>query len=207
MKRTLPPWTQAAILTGVTHASRRSLERRGSPLPQVGRPNTLTSILRIPPGTLLVPMLDVDATEHHVYPPESIHITVANLDNRRVDIDIGLARLAKMSLSAPRFVFSHFGCSPDTLFVACIHDAALQRLRTAVTDAFEVAPARGGGRIAQLVTYANVVRFHGPGRWPGPLPLNTTSVLDHLELVHTDRVLSKTGTSIIANQQLAGAPD
>lgn len=140
----------------------------------------------------------IEADHHHVYPPGTVHVTVANLDDATVDLDTAVATLEAVPPPAPMFEISGTGCSPDTVFLRCIHDRAFGLLRESLRDAFGV--RRRAGPMAWLfdrLSFANVVRFDGRGVWV-PIPDVHASVsCGELEIVRTDRYLSDQGTEVL----------
>ena len=110
---------QRGAFAALTTVSRLGLQRRTAPLPPVGTQDHLTAVLRLGPSA--VPNLDV-APRHYVYPPETV--------------DDAIDRLSSTRLVAPVFWIGEVGCSPDTLFLRCVHDHRFVRLREAVELAF-----------------------------------------------------------------------
>ena len=162
---------QGLAFDALTMRSRRGLRSRLTPLPPIGRADHLTAVIRLPPD--LVPRLDVGGS-HYVYPSDTVHVTVTNLDRATVEPTIAIARLRALDLEAPRFVITGLGCSPDTLFLRCVHDAAFVELRRHVRRAFGV-ERTGRPQLASRLSFANVVRFDGPGTWPGPLEIGAAA--------------------------------
>jgi hypothetical protein len=152
-------------------------------------------VLRL--GATLVP--EITTTNlHYIYPPETVHVTVSNLDATNVDVEEAIERLAARRLSAPTFTVGGLGCSPDTLFLRCIHDGRFDRLRLAVEKAFELPPS--GSPMSWLfrrLSFANVVRFDGPGEWQQLRHSRAEARCTTLEIVRTDRYLSLQGTTVI----------
>jgi hypothetical protein len=193
---TLPPILQRSALSLVTMTSRTRLRRRTAPLPPLGVPGHLTAVLRVGEG--VVPDIRV-GHQHYVYPKHTVHVTVSNLDRAAATVDAALERLSCLTLEAPMLTLEGLGCSSDTLFIRCVHDPAFGRLREMLVDAFEVRrPAAPISWAFTRVTYANVVRFQGPGEWIS-LDLPTRHVrCTELEIVRTDRFLSDAGTTVLA---------
>jgi hypothetical protein len=188
----------------LTTAARARLTHRRAPLPQLGAPIYLTSILRL--GDANVPRLDVE-DRHHRYPPSTVHVTVANLDTATVDVDLALDRLRSRSLPAPSLTIQGLGCSPDTLFLRCIADDRLDELRQAVSAAFGVVrPSSWKMGLSGRLAFANVVRFDGPGQWIRTSIPATSIECRQLEIVRTDRYLSDAGTIVLERLPLAPAP-
>lgn len=198
----LSPAAQRLILAGLTRVSRARISRRHQPLPPLGEAAHLTAVIRV--GAKAVPTIEVDRG-HYRYPPPTVHVTVTNLDGATVDPEVAVDRLASLraGLAAPALGVEGLGCSPDTLFLRCVHDQHFDRLREAVVEAFGV-PARGPGRgwLFDRLTFANVVRFNGPGQW-ATTPISRRTVIGReLEIVRTDRYLSDLGTTVLARLPL-----
>jgi hypothetical protein len=200
----LPPAAQRMAFALLTTVARTRLSRRRSPLPQLGTPIYLTSILRL--GDTNLPQLDVE-DRHHRYPPSTVHVTVANLDTATVDVGVALERLRSRDLPAPSLTIDGLGCSPDTLFLRCIADVRLDELRRAVLDDFGVVrPSSWTMRLSGRLAYANVVRFDGPGQWIRTSIPITSIECRELEIVRTDRYLSDAGTDVLERLPLVPAP-
>ena len=191
----LPRVVQRLALTALTATARLGLSRRRAPLPPIGEHVHLTAVLRL--GATLVP--EITTTNlHYIYPPETVHVTVSNLDATNVDVEEAIERLAARRLSAPTFTVGGLGCSPDTLFLRCIHDERFDRLRLAVEQTFELPPS--GSPMSWLfrrLSFANVVRFDGPGEWQELRHSRAEARCTTLEIVRTDRYLSLQGTTVI----------
>jgi len=186
---------QRGAFAALTTLSRLGLQRRTAPLPPVGKQDHLTAVLRIGPSA--VPNLDV-SPRHYVYPPEAVHVTVANLDRAGAPLDDAIVRLSRTQLVAPVFWIDEVGCSPDTLLLRCIHDHRFVRLREAVEIAFEVSrPWTPLSWIFRRLTFANVVRFNGPGEWIHEPSVERQVRCTTLEIVRTDRYLSPSGTTVV----------
>ena len=186
---------QRSALAALTVASRLRVHRRDARLPPLGQQDHLTAILRL--GASAVPEIDV-AEHHYVYPREMVHVTVSNLDQAGAALDVAIGRLSQLPLPAPSFDVGKLGCSPDTLFLQCIHDHRFDRLREAVELAFEVPTSRSPRSwLFRRLTYANVVRFDGPGEWVSVPNVEHHVRCPKLEIVRTDRYLSLPGTSLI----------
>jgi hypothetical protein len=186
---------QRSALAALTAASRLRVHRRDAPLPPLGQQDHLTAVLRL--GASAVP--EIDAAEHHyVYPRETVHVTVSNLDQAGAALDVAIARLSQLPLPAPSFAVGKLGCSSDTLFLRCIHDHRFDRLREAVELAFEVPNSRSPlSWLFRRLSFANVVRFDGPGEWASVPNVERHVRCPTLEIVRTDRYLSLSGTSLI----------
>jgi hypothetical protein len=195
---------QHVALAAMTASSRARSSRRRRPLPPLGTPAHLTSILRIEHPDL--PRLAL-AERHYVYPASTVHVTVANLDAARIDVDRALERLRDDDLEAPQLRIGRLGCSPDTLFLRCTTDDRFERLRRAVRAAFGVEPAAPPAtRLFERLAVANVARFDGPGEWARVRVRPTLVECRELQIVRTDRYLSDAGTVVVARIPLAADP-
>jgi len=198
---TLPTATQRAGLGLLTATSRRRLSRRRTPLPPVGRPRYRTAVLR-----LGLPEVRLDGIDdrHYRYPPETVHVTVTNLDASTADPDEAIRRLARVRLRAPELTIDGLGCSPDTLLLRCLHDDRFGELRERVAAAFDLPRSRSPTRwLLDRLAYANVVRFDGAGAWPTGVGGDIGTVICRaLEIVHTDLFLSPQATTILARLPL-----
>ena len=191
----LPRSVQRLALTVMTASARLGLSRRRTPLPPLGEQAHLTAVLRL--GDAFVPEITT-VKAHYVYPPESVHITVTNLDDSTVDLAGAVERLAALQLPAPTFTIGNLGCSPDTLFLRCVHDDRFDQLRLAVEQSFDLHPSRSPvSWLFRRLSFANVVRFDGPGEWQQIRASNAEAHCQTLEIVRTDRYLSSQGTTVI----------
>jgi hypothetical protein len=198
----LPPSVQGWAFDALTMISRRRSARRTTPLPPLGRPDHLTAVIRLPPT--LIPRLELRGS-HYVYPNDTVHVTVSNLDRATVEPEIAIARLRTRDLAAPSFVVTGLGCSPDTLFLRCVHDTTFAELRRQVRDAFGVERARPSVSVLSRLAFANIVRFDGPGEWPQHVKTFGEVTGTRIEIVRTDRYLSHSATSVVAELPLAAA--
>lgn len=140
---------------------------------------------------------------HYVYPPDTVHVTVTNLDDATSPLDAAIAELTAADLRAPTFTITGLGCSPDTVFLRCIHDGAFALLRAEVRHAFGVAGSpRRAGWVFERLSFANVIRFDGSARWTRVPTPRTTVTCTELEIVRTDRFLSERGTTVLARLAL-----
>jgi 2'-5' RNA ligase len=172
----------------------------------------LTSIARVPPevAARLAPTLErlrACGPQHHYYAPDSLHVTIRNLDALSGG-DLGAARTAIASHKAFELEARGLNLSRHTVFVDVRPaDATLRSLRRDLA-------LLAGGRLGILpdLGFANVVRFSGRvdgdfvrelgrarrvelGRW----------VVQEIELVRTDRLLSREGTEVLHQVPLGGA--
>ncbi|MBI5090723.1 MAG: hypothetical protein HZB15_18185 [Actinobacteria bacterium] len=197
--RALPAVAQAAAMSMLTVASRPAI-RRPHRLPPIGTPSLLTTVLRLP-GTW--DQAQSAYAGHYVYPPGTVHLTVASLDGASRDTDEAISELVPRRLPAPTFTITGVGCSPGTVFLRCIHDDAFAELRAEVRRAFGRPPDRHpAGALFGRLSYANVVRFDGPAHWRAVSFESRRVTCDVLEVVRTDRVLSPAGTVVLARLPL-----
>lgn len=194
---------QRAWMALMTWTSRARASRRTAGLPPHGTATYYTTIVRLPPE--VVPALDVAPPDHR-YPSEHVHVTVVNLDEATVPMEQALASLRRRDLPAVRLRIEGLGRSPGTLFLRCIHDHSLRRLRAEVRDAFGAPPPPWPERAFAWLSFANVARFEGSGCWPGRGHVRADVVIEELELVTTDRFLSAEATTVLARLPLGG-PD
>jgi 2'-5' RNA ligase len=182
----------------------------------------VTTVARLPAEVVaaLAPALDrlrAGGPGHRWYPPGTVHLTVHNLDGLDLDGDAGAATLAELRAlvgAHPPFraAVRGLGVSTGTVFAQVLPcDATLRALRADLRGFLRrhaVTPRR-----ARLVGHANLVRFVGPvtaaflaevarqrrrdfGSW----------TVTEVELVRTDRYLSREGTTVLARMGL-GATD
>lgn len=190
----LPRLAQRAALTVVTLAARQRARHRNEHLPAQGQPIHRTAVLRL--DGVALPELAVN-DRHYVYPPGTVHVTVTNLDTATVEVADALARLRSCELPAPEFEVIGLGGSPDTLFLKCLHDERFGRLREVTRRAFGVPEAGLGVTwLFDRLSYANVVRFNGPGQWVDAPVARQRRRCPELEIVRTDRFLSESGTIV-----------
>lgn len=191
----LPRLIQRAALAGLTAVSRRGLDRRRDPLPPLGEVAHLSAVVRL--GASAVPTLTA-RQQHYVYPPETVHVTVSSLDAATVDVPLAVRRLADVHMPTPTFRVAGLGCSPDTLFLRCIHDKRFTQLRLAVEQAFGVPPASSPRSwVFRRLSFANVVRFDGSGEWQQISAPSGDVQPTVLEIVRTDRYLSVPATTVL----------
>lgn len=196
---------QRAMSSLVTGVSRTQLARRTEALPAGGPDHAkhLTSVLRVPVEFDLPTPLPPG---HYRYPPDTVHVTVCNLDLARRSTEDAIERLKVQGLQEVRFFIDGLGCSSDTIYAHCLYDKSFTVLRRAVRAAFDVEPSWSVRRQPyRVMAFANLVRFDGPGVWPGRLKIARWVDVRAMEIVRTDRYLSGLGTTVIAAVQL-GAP-
>jgi hypothetical protein len=201
---TLHAWIQEGAFTVITALARRRIGRRSTPLPPRGEPAHLTAVLRL--AGVPVPAFEPGPGQY-VYPATTVHVTVTGLDSATRPVADAVRSLAAVPPPAPTFTITGLGCSPDTIFLRCVHDAAYATLRRRVCEAFGVAAPRSvRGWVFDRLSFANVVRFDGPGRWPAVAVPRTTVTCDVLEIARTDRYLSDEGTVVLARLPLRVDP-
>ncbi len=161
---------------------------------------------------------------HYYYAPDTMHVTVAVVDGflpDDLDTGAGLAELRAIVGSHPRFdlTLSGLNVSPTTVFAQVIpHGWTFRSLRKHLRSLAKQNTSRSGsasgfGVVARsLLPHANVVRFSGQvtaefldevsrlrragfGRW----------TVSEVELVRTDRLLSREGTQVVERMPLAMA--
>ncbi|MDY7104936.1 MAG: hypothetical protein S0880_27430 [Actinomycetota bacterium] len=190
---------QRVWMSLMTAVSRAQAPRRTTGLPPHGTATYFSTVVRLPPE--LVPDLDIEAPDHR-YRPEDVHVTVANLNDATVPMADALETLRGRELPAVRFRIEGLGRSPGTLFLRCVHDHTLRRLRTEIRDAFGAPPPPWPERAFAWLSFANVARFDGPGTWPGRGDVRADVTVDELELVTTDRFFSPEATTVLARLAL-----
>ena len=182
----------------------------------------VTLVARLPsqitePIKEIVASLGKSAAKHYVYPAETIHLTVQNLDPLMHEIDDleemrERLRILVGSFVPMRMVAQGLGISPDTAFIQIFpEDMTLAKLRREIRTLMfaRFPPSRftsGYPRSRQLfrhMAFANVMRFSGivtpsfirkianhRSRYFGAFSMAT------VELVVTDRFLSAEGTHV-----------
>jgi len=192
--------------TWLVGRARLALRREPHRLPPAGSEHTthLTSIARLPAevAARLEPALArlrKRDPQHHYYPVDTLHVTIRNLDSLSAD-----ARTAAGAAIAshPSFELTARGLSlsPHTVFAAVRPvDGTLRALRR------ELASVAGGsaGRFPDLA-FANIVRFSGRVSREFVSELAALRRIDlgswrvtEVELVRTDRLLSREGTEVL----------
>jgi hypothetical protein len=146
-----------------------------------------------------------------VYPPDAVHVTIANLDRATTgDLPASVAEWA--DAQAPlRARVAGIGYSRATAFAALdLDESALRAARRALRRTAG-APERRSAALRDRVGAANLARFERPLgaeagraltllRSHGSAPFTLAGV----ELVRTDKVLSATGTEILGSYALRG---
>ncbi len=198
----VPPPVQRLLLGAITVVSRAGLSRRQAPSPVPGDCSHLTCVVRLP--ATAVPVIVPPSSSHYLYPPCDVHVTVRNLDGATRSLDEALDHLSRHELRPVHLTLDGLGCSPDTVFVRCLHDRDFAQLRAEVGRAFGVGRARGTAVLYELVSFANIVRFDGAGWWPGRGRPSGSVDIDRVEIVTTDRLLSSAATSVVGVVHLNG---
>jgi 2'-5' RNA ligase len=191
--------------------------RREYRLPPHGRgcATYLTAVSRLPLqrahaiAEALEPLRAV-APRHYFYPPETLHFTIRNLNG--VDPD-ALQAAALLLRRTPVFELELRGLnvSSHTVFVQALPcDDTLRSVRRRLDDSLRVSTTPRP-RLPAGFAHINVVRFRG--RVGGSLlaavarrrniELGTLTV-DEIEIVETDRLLSRAGTRIVERIALGG---
>jgi hypothetical protein len=198
---------QRLVADVVSWRSSAGLSRRGTPLPVIGEQarQYLTTVLRL---NVPLPLLGV-ADRHYRYPPQTVHVTVANVGRTSTSLVTALERLSGSGLAPVTLRLYGLGCSPDTIFIRVLYDRSFVRLRKAVRRAFDVptGPFRSVRSLPySAMAFANVIRFDGEGeRPPRNMSIWGTTTIDTMEIVLTDRVLSDEGTQVLASINLRGS--
>lgn len=198
--------SQRAIAAAAVPLYRRGLARRSAPLPVLGAEaaSHLTSVLRL--NVELPRDVSKVLVAGYRYPTHTIHVTVRNLDRATVPVERAVARLERLLLEPVVLSIEGLGCSPDTLFLRCTHGPELVRLRRAVDAAFGLPTGHGPvGALFSRISFANVVRFDGPGYWPGRSSFKAIVRIPTMEVVRTDKYLSDEGTTTLAVISLANS--
>jgi 2'-5' RNA ligase len=190
--------------------ARLALRREDHELPPagLGHASYLTSITRVPGEVAerLEPLLDrlrrCDR-QHHYYEPDSLHVTIRNLDGLA---DLPAARAAIASRPAFDLAARGLNLSAHTVFAPVLPaDDTLGALRR------DLAGLTGGsaGRLRDLA-FANVVRFSGRVSRDFVRELARLRRVElgswrvtEVELVRTDRLLSRDGTEVLDRIQLS----
>ena len=202
-------------------ATRASAGRRAYAVPASGPAAAvhLTTVVRLPApvAEALAPALDrlrALGPGHHWYPPETMHVTVQNLD--------GAVPADRIEQGAGDLVAAHppfrltvrgLGAAPGAVYaVALPGDATLRSLRAGLGRlAAGRRPRRP--RVGRGLGHANLARFSGPVT-PGFLAELArmggqdfgSFTVEEVELVRTDRLLSPAGATTLARTRLAGRP-
>jgi 2'-5' RNA ligase len=139
--------------------------------------------------------------EHYFYPPETLHLTIRNLDGLDAAV---LDAAAAVLNAAPAFELELRGLnvSSQTVFVQALpRDDTLRSLRRRLDDLAHTSPRP---RLSLNFAHVNVLRFRGRVARSllvavarrRSLALGTLRI-DTVEIVETDRLLSAAGTRTI----------
>ncbi|HEV2870548.1 MAG TPA: 2'-5' RNA ligase family protein, partial [Actinomycetota bacterium] len=148
---------------------------------------------------------------HHWYPPETMQVTVQNLD--------GAVPADRIEQGAGDLVDAHppfrltvrgLGVAPGAVYALALPgDATLRSLRAGLG---RLAAGRRP-RVGRGLGHANLARFSGPvttGFLPELARMGGQGfgsfTVEEVELVRTDRLLSPAGTTTLARRPLAGRP-
>jgi 2'-5' RNA ligase len=207
-------------------ATRATAGRRTFTLPPTGAAAAvhLTTVVRLPAtvAAALAPTLDrlrAVGPRHHYYPPETMHVTVQNLDALAPPAapppagpappPDGLVEL--VAARAPfRLTVRGLGVAPGAVFALALPgDATMASLRAALAGLTGGQSPRD--RLGRGLGHANLVRFSGPvtaGFLAELARLRRqdfgTFIVDEVELVRTDRLLSPEGTTTLGRLRLEG---
>lgn len=193
--------------------ARLAVRREHHRLPPAGRGQAtyLTSIVRVPAEVAerFAPALERLRTcspEHHFYGADSLHVTIRNLDALSGG-DLAAARTAIASHPPFELEARGLNLSPHTVFVTV--RPADDTLRSLRRDLAAVS-GRTLGPLPDLA-FANVVRFSGRVESDFVRELARLRRLElgswlarEVEIVRTDRLLSREGTDVIDRVPLAG---
>jgi 2'-5' RNA ligase len=184
-------------------------------------------IIRLPESvatsvTLILERLREHGPHHYYYPADTMHVTVLVLDGFLPDGSDAAGRFADLRTiigSYPSFDLALRGLnvSPTTVFAQVIpHDRTFGRLRGSLrrlarrSDSQPGSLSSFGVVVRDLLPHANVVRFSG-GVTPNFLDEVSRSrqvrigrwTIREVELVRTDRLLSREGTQVLERIPLA----
>jgi len=145
--------------------------------------------------------LRANGPEHYVYPPETLHLTIRNLDGLDA---AGLDAAAAVLSAAPAFELELRGLnvSSDTVFVQALsRDHTLRSLRRRLDDLVRTSPRQ---RLSLNFAHVNVLRFRGRVARSLLLAVSRRRSLtlgmlriESVEIVETDRLLSIARTRTI----------
>ena len=180
----------------------------------------LTSVLRLPPAvaealTSSLHELRAIQPDHYWYPPESVHVTLADA-TAMADPGRAISDLEELapSLRATAAVVIGLGLTKRSAFVAIAPSRSMRRARAVLRRRWSK-PYRPGvkSRVASQMWHANVVRFRHEPSAEFVKCLRSLSVtsgtpisLPALELVRTNRVMSPQRTSILLRIELDPGP-
>jgi 2'-5' RNA ligase len=198
-------------------ATRATAGRRAFTLPPSGPAAAvhLTTVVRLPATVTaaLAPTLDrlrAVGPRHHYYPPETMHVTVQNLDALAPAAPLPDGLVELVAARAPfRLAMRGLGVGPGAVFALALPgDATMASLRAGLAG---LAGGHNRGRPGRGLGHANLVRFSGPvtaGFLAELARLRRqdfgTFTVDEVELVRTDRLLSPEGTTTLGRLRLEG---
>jgi 2'-5' RNA ligase len=198
-------------------AIRATAGRRAFTLPPSGPAAAvhLTTVVRLPATVTaaLAPTLDrlrAVGPRHHYYPPETMHVTVQNLDALAPAAPLPDGLVELVAARAPfRLAVRGLGVGPGAVFALALPgDATMASLRAGLAG---LAGGHNRGRPGRGLGHANLVRFSGPvtaGFLAELARLRRqdfgTFTVDEVELVRTDRLLSPEGTTTLGRLRLEG---
>jgi 2'-5' RNA ligase len=198
-------------------AIRATAGRRAFTLPPSGPAAAvhLTTVVRLPATVTaaLAPTLDrlrAVGPRHHYYPPETMHVTVQNLDALAPAAPLPDGLVELVAARAPfRLAMRGLGVGPGAVFALALPgDATMASLRAGLAG---LAGGHNRGRPGRGLGHANLVRFSGPvtaGFLAELARLRRqdfgTFTVDEVELVRTDRLLSPEGTTTLGRLRLEG---
>lgn len=167
----------------------------------------LTSVVRVPSDAaarvVTVARALPGASEHYVYLPGDLHLTVLNLDAVRSTVPELLRTTEQVATSALRFPVElrGLGMTGQSIYVqAWDPTGSLCRLRAGMA----AATGCGASLPRRLLGFVNIVRFRHPrvdelraerGRWRR-LALGSF-VVGEVEVVRTNKVLAATATTVV----------
>jgi 2'-5' RNA ligase len=198
-------------------ATRATAGRRAFTLPPSGPAAAvhLTTVVRLPATVTAALASTLDrlhavGPRHHYYPPETMHVTVQNLDALAPAAPLPDGLVELVAARAPfRLAVRGLGVVPGAVFALALPgDATMASLRAGLAG---LAGGHHRGRPGRGLGHANLVRFSGPvtaGFLAELARLRRqdfgTFTVDEVELVRTDRLLSPEGTTTLGRLRLEG---
>jgi 2'-5' RNA ligase len=186
--------------------------RRAFELPPQGlaAADHLTTVVRVPDdvaaalGAAQERLRRLDP-RHHYYPPQTMHLTVANLDHMPAGVSDRIGPVLE-GLRPVDVLVRGLGVSPTTVFARVLpKDSGMRELRNRLAE-LAPKPLRPslGDRAMLHLSFVNVVRFRGPVSAAllrevvrlRAAPVGRFSITE-VELVRTDRLLSDAGTQLL----------
>lgn len=182
----------------------------------IGQPRLLTTVARLPsdaaePLARVAMRLGQEQPEHYVYPAEDIHLTILALRDQAGAAD----EIRSITDRHPPFAIDigSLNVSPSTVFAELYpRGPALASLRRDLRGALVALHVPPAWWLRQRLAHANVARFAGPVdnsllarvatlREPRFGRFDVTEI----ELVRTDKVLSREGTQELGRFPLRGS--